>query len=344
MYDFKSLEEDLDAFFDTAYSKLPDELRDRVDKAFIVSWDRLDADQRREAARQWDYQHDPATHQEREEFERTLNRKFKIDEQIKDWEATSTPTASDFQIKKQNISHLKKRLLELGGGDTDADEYQSLPVLPNLETSNLIGRFVLVGDHWEISFDGVTKTFNNTKGLRYIAYLIRHQGKEIHVLDLSYNIAPPDPDKVDLAYSTMSVDQLEELGLSTTDLGDAGDLLDPQGERSLKASAEILKRQIENARELGDTERAEELVQELKDVSDYLRVARGQGGKPRKAHSQLERTRTAVTTAISRAKRKIESHLPELGRHLAVSLKTGTFCVYRPNPAVVWKFAKNSPS
>ena len=341
MNDFKSLEEDLDAFFDTAYSKLPDELRDRVDKAFLVSWECLDADQRREAARQWDYQHDPATHQEREEFERTLNRKFKIDEQIKDWEATSTPTASDFQIKKLNISRLKKRLLELGGGDTDVDEYQSFPVLPNLETSNLIARFVLVGDHWEISFDGVTKTFNNTTGLRYIAYLIRHQGKQVHVRDLYYAINPTDSSMVNSTHSAMGSEQLEEQGLSIGDLGDAGDAMTPEGKERIETEIRRLQEQIEDAKELGNTERQAELEEKQEAILKHLANETGLGGRSRKSSSSVERIRKSVTNRIKADIEKIAGHLPTLGHHLSTQLQTGTRCRYAPEPPVEWDFSAN---
>src|SRR5262249_35609560 len=44
--------------------------------------------------------------------------------------------------------------------------------------------------------------------------------------------------------------------------------------------------------------------------------------------------------AIKLAVDKITGHLPELGHHLARSVKTGTYCCYTPDPAVTitWDF------
>ena len=63
-------------------------------------------------------------------------------------------------------------------------------LLPETETAQP-NRITLTGDHWSITFQGKTGTFRNTKGLRYIAWLIRHQRKEVSVADLYYAITPP---------------------------------------------------------------------------------------------------------------------------------------------------------
>ena len=44
-----------------------------------------------------------------------------------------------------------------------------------------------------------------------------------------------------------------------------------------------------------------------------------------------ERARTAVTARIKDSIRRIGGAHPELGRHLARSVRTGTFCVYEPD-------------
>jgi hypothetical protein len=41
-----------------------------------------------------------------------------------------------------------------------------------------------------------------------------------------------------------------------------------------------------------------------------------------------------VTRAIRSAMGRIESHSPELGLHLARTVKTGIFCSYAPDPRV----------
>ena len=49
-----------------------------------------------------------------------------------------------------------------------------------------------------------------------------------------------------------------------------------------------------------------------------------------------ERARTAVRSRIRDALQRIEVAHPALGRHLAHSVTTGSYCVYQPDPPVDW--------
>jgi hypothetical protein len=46
-----------------------------------------------------------------------------------------------------------------------------------------------------------------------------------------------------------------------------------------------------------------------------------------------------VTRSISAALKRIATHHPALGRHLAATVRTGTFCTYTPDPraSIEWK-------
>ena len=57
----------------------------------------------------------------------------------------------------------------------------------------------------------------------------------------------------------------------------------------------------------------------------------GARGPPARAR---ERARTAVTYRVRAAIRKLDQLHPELGRHLANSVRTGTWCSYRPETDV----------
>ena len=52
--------------------------------------------------------------------------------------------------------------------------------------------------------------------------------------------------------------------------------------------------------------------------------------------SNAERARTAVRSRIRDALQRIEVAHPALGRHLAHSVWTGSYCVYQPDPPVDW--------
>ncbi len=49
-------------------------------------------------------------------------------------------------------------------------------------------------------------------------------------------------------------------------------------------------------------------------------------------HDARERARVNVTRAIAAALKRIAQHHPLLGHHLNTTVRTGTFCAYRPDP------------
>lgn len=67
--------------------------------------------------------------------------------------------------------------------------------------------------------------------------------------------------------------------------------------------------------------------------NDATRSNRKLGGD-----SDGERARINVSRSIARALKKITGEHPVLGEHLTRSVRTGTFCVYAPDPLVpiVW--------
>ena len=70
-----------------------------------------------------------------------------------------------------------------------------------------------------------------------------------------------------------------------------------------------------------------------------LAGAVGLGNRDRKIHSNAERSRVAVTKAVSLALRTIGEANPSLRRYLAGTIKTGQFCSYTPDPRfpVTWR-------
>jgi hypothetical protein len=72
---------------------------------------------------------------------------------------------------------------------------------------------------------------------------------------------------------------------------------------------------------------------ELDLLLDELRRAVGLGGRDRPHGSGAERARVNVARSLRRAISAIEASLPELGAHLRVSVRTGRYCAYQPEPA-----------
>ena len=117
-------------------------------------------------------------------------------------------------------------------------------------------------------------------------------------------------------------------GMMALDLADpdlaAGPVIDAEARDAYRADA------------AGDRDRSAGLAAEQKALIAELRGAFGLGGHPRRAGASAERARTAVRSRIRDALERIEVAHPALGRHLAHSVRTGSYCVYQPDPPVDW--------
>ena len=96
--------------------------------------------------------------------------------------------------------------------------------------------------------------------------------------------------------------------------------------RAQRARAGELRDEIAEARAFNDPERAARAGALLEDLARELE------GDDRTLSA--ERARVNVTRAIRAALRRIAAHEPELGRLLERTIRTGTSCVYHPDPDV----------
>jgi hypothetical protein len=121
-------------------------------------------------------------------------------------------------------------------------------------------------------------------------------------------------------------------------LGDAGEMLDPRAKAAYRRRLAEIDDDLEQADSAGDAERAAQAHVERDFLLRELRRAVGLGGRDRRAASAPERARVAVTRAIRQSLVRIARHHPALGAHLNHAIRTGTYCVYDPDPRtpVVW--------
>jgi tetratricopeptide (TPR) repeat protein len=186
------------------------------------------------------------------------------------------------------------------------------------------------GDYWSVSFEGHTVRVRDLKGMRYLARLLADPGREYHVLDL-------------VAAETGSgaqVDGSQAAGLPRAALSDAGQVLDAQAKDAYRRRLAELEDDIEQARAIGDAERAAQAEAERDFLVRELARAFGLGGRERRAASASERARAAVTRAVRQAITRITEHHPQLGQHLSRTIRTGTYCAYVPDPRAPadWRF------
>lgn len=179
--------------------------------------------------------------------------------------------------------------------------------------------FVQEGEFWTIGSAAEPMRLRDTVGLRYLAQLLANPGREIKALDLAGG-APGAPESEALD-------------------SDAGEVLDPQAKAAYGRRLSEIESELAEAEEWADEGRISKLHEEKEALVDEIRRATGLGGRDRKAGSISERARVNVTKAIKAAVKKIEANDAALGRHLEGSIRTGTTCVYLPDPdsAPAWR-------
>jgi tetratricopeptide (TPR) repeat protein len=165
------------------------------------------------------------------------------------------------------------------------------------------------GDYWSVAFEGRTVRVRDLKGMRYLAQLLGHPGREFHVLDLVAS----------------------ETGQPTA-LGDAGEVLDERAKTAYRRRLAEIEDDIEQARALEDAEREAQADAERDFLLRELAGAVGLGRRDRRVASASERARSGVTRAVRQAIARIGEHHPKLGEHLDRSVRTGTYCAYGPDP------------
>jgi hypothetical protein len=119
---------------------------------------------------------------------------------------------------------------------------------------------------------------------------------------------------------------------------DLGPVLDARAKRAYRRRLVDLRAEIDEADDHHDTARAAKLRVEMDALVDELRRAVGIGGRDRPQGSGSERARINTTRNLRRAVAAVGRAVPELGRHLDVSIRTGHACAYAPEPsaALAW--------
>jgi hypothetical protein len=157
----------------------------------------------------------------------------------------------------------------------------------------------------------------DTRGLRYLAYLFAHPRREFHaseIATMSASASAPPP---------IEREQPTALGL-----GDAGELLDGEATAEYQRRLADVREELEEAEANNDVGRRARLREEL----EFLIAELASAGRGRRAASHAERARSAVGKRIRDALKQIGAVDPALGRYLRATVRTGTFCSYTPDP------------
>jgi drug/metabolite transporter (DMT)-like permease len=211
----------------------------------------------------------------------------------------------------------------------------TLPAGPTAAPAVSKNLFRREGEYWTIGYEGTVAHLKDAKGLRYLARLLAHPGREFHATDLQTadsQTALPAPSQARQAAGT------GELQVRP-DLGDAGELLDAQAKAAYKARLDELQAELDEAERFNDPARAASARQERDFLVDELARAVGLGGRDRKAACHAERARLNVTRAVRAAMANLARANPSLGRHLSATIRTGRYCSYTPDPRapITWQ-------
>ncbi|MEA2637959.1 MAG: hypothetical protein QOE18_1016, partial [Chloroflexota bacterium] len=188
--------------------------------------------------------------------------------------------------------------------------------------------FVLSGEYWAVAYRGTTSMLRDSKGMRVLAQLLAQPGRPHSSLDLDRLGSPGDNAIARAAAS-----------------GDAGELLDEAARRAYRARLAELRAAVEDADALGSADAVGAMREEIDFLTRELSRAFGLGGRSRVAGSVAERARLNVTRAVKSALRRVEGANLDLAAHLEATVRTGTVCVYTPDPRspITWFVSLESP-
>src|ERR1700737_4802623 len=216
--------------------------------------------------------------------------------------------------------------------------------VPNVRSPQT-GVFRKESEYWTGGYGGNAFRLKDTRGLGYLAHLLRHPAIEFHVLDLFGGIAS-EREEDEIRQSVHGLPRgdkdLENAGIHITGLGDAGEMLDDQAKVSYRHRLSELREELGEAKELGNVERAEQAEEEIDALTRELSRAVGLGGRNRRAASASERARQTISKAIKAVVERIAQSDAQLGDILSRCVKTGTFCSYQPDP--VFPFGGDFPA
>jgi len=193
----------------------------------------------------------------------------------------------------------------------------SLPATISDEASCKSNALVLHGEYWQVTYGGRTSILEDTRGLRYIALLIRAAGTgPIYANEL-------------VAFATGNHS-------AAVELENKEPVMDSAAENRLVKRLEEIGFERNSASAQNNFERVAALDEEVDRISEELQGVRaphkGHGGRAAFNNSG-EKARKAVSKAISEAisKMLVLHELEPLAHHLSTSIQKGQWLSYNGN-------------
>lgn len=164
------------------------------------------------------------------------------------------------------------------------------------------------GEYWTIGAGRDQVRLKDSKGLRYLALLLRSPEREFAATELAFG-----SDAAAIAH----------------EVGEP--VLDGAARAAYQRRLRDLREEIEEAESRHDLGAAEALRVEVEFLTDEVARAAGLHGRARRTGSATEKARLNVTRAIKTAIRHVHAQVPALGHYLDMTIHTGRLCGYTPD-------------
>jgi predicted ATPase len=245
-------------------------------------------------------------------------------------EALATARALEMELLTERLQALKDQATVKS--PAEAPDHPLQPSAVRYLPSANAAVFRHEGQFWTVAYAGATLRLKDSRGLGYLAQLLRHPGTEFLVLDLAQGpgIGPQLPGAACRIPDGLHL---------ATSAGNPTSPLDARARAAYKCRLEDLREELGEAEANNDLGHCERCRAEMDMLLAQLHGALGRGGRERPVASAIERARSAVSKRIRAEIKRIRGMHPALGRHLAATVTTGYFCAYTPDRdvAVAWE-------
>jgi hypothetical protein len=181
---------------------------------------------------------------------------------------------------------------------------------------------------WRFDYDGRVIHVRDSKGMRILAVLLGAPGVEMAAVDAEARAGDATG-----AASSANASGAAADGLTVRGPGDTALVgLDATAKEQYRHRLEDLREELEQAEAWSDVERAARAREEIELIGSELSAAVGLGGRDRPLASDGERARVRVTRTLHSAIKRIAELDGDLGYELDATVRTGSFCVYEPDP------------
>ncbi|WP_131781170.1 hypothetical protein [Legionella gresilensis] len=190
--------------------------------------------------------------------------------------------------------------------------------------------FIKSDSYYEIHYINHKTIIKASKGLIYIENLVKNPGRDFHVNDLEKLINKPPHSEVA---------NLIDLNESNThvEVHSSQKMIDKKAILAIKNKIAELNDKIELEKEILNREEIERLEEIRQFYLDYLSNSSIKS-MPKNFNKPTEKVRKRVFLNIRNAIKTININNP-LHMHLIKSIKTGEFCVYKPDKDTNWIFS-----